>query len=246
MGAREYDPRTGRWLQRDPIDAASGDPNLYQYAGNDPINFTDVDGADKEEKQPNNSAGKKAQEETQEKVAFICVGDTQVESGIPYIGWIVDRGLQKLTNMGVNRDIKRLRREFEQAGYKVIVKEDCTEDDVKTALGDPRVKAFAFIGHSAATNDIVVLADGQPFSAADAERYLGGRKLERVVMHTCFSAQPNPDGTIPFQEAMVDSQGEYEGSVGAWNPVLGMDMETPKPRKGKWTRKHQQRKKGKK
>jgi RHS repeat-associated protein len=28
VGAREYDPRTARWLQRDPIDAASGDPNL--------------------------------------------------------------------------------------------------------------------------------------------------------------------------------------------------------------------------
>ena len=44
MGAREYDPRTARWLQRDPIDAASGDPNLYRYAGNDPVNLHDPDG----------------------------------------------------------------------------------------------------------------------------------------------------------------------------------------------------------
>jgi len=44
VGAREYDPRTARWLQRDPIEAASGDPNLYRYCTNDPINFVDPDG----------------------------------------------------------------------------------------------------------------------------------------------------------------------------------------------------------
>jgi len=46
VGAREYDPRTARWLQRDPIDAASGDPNLYRYVGNDPINSWDDGGTD--------------------------------------------------------------------------------------------------------------------------------------------------------------------------------------------------------
>jgi len=27
IGAREYDPRTARWLQCDPIDVAGGHPN---------------------------------------------------------------------------------------------------------------------------------------------------------------------------------------------------------------------------
>ncbi|CUU35366.1 MAG: hypothetical protein KatS3mg021_1824 [Fimbriimonadales bacterium] len=44
VGTRAYDPRTARWLQRDPIDAASGDPNLYRYCGNDPINHADPSG----------------------------------------------------------------------------------------------------------------------------------------------------------------------------------------------------------
>jgi uncharacterized protein RhaS with RHS repeats len=37
-------PRTACWLQRDPIDATSGDPNLYRYCGNEPINWTDPTG----------------------------------------------------------------------------------------------------------------------------------------------------------------------------------------------------------
>jgi len=46
VGAREYDPRTGRWLQRDPIEVAFGDPNLYRYCGNDPLNAVDPSGLD--------------------------------------------------------------------------------------------------------------------------------------------------------------------------------------------------------
>ena len=41
IGAREYDPRTARWLQRDPIDVAGGHPNVYLYCGNDPLNAAD-------------------------------------------------------------------------------------------------------------------------------------------------------------------------------------------------------------
>ncbi len=44
VGARAYDPRTARWLQRDPIDAASGDPNLYRYCGNEPLGYQDPEG----------------------------------------------------------------------------------------------------------------------------------------------------------------------------------------------------------
>ncbi|NUL83561.1 MAG: RHS repeat-associated core domain-containing protein [Armatimonadetes bacterium] len=44
VGAREYDPRTARWLQRDPIGIASGDPNVYRYCLNDAVNLADPDG----------------------------------------------------------------------------------------------------------------------------------------------------------------------------------------------------------
>jgi RHS repeat-associated protein len=44
MGQRWYDPRTGRWLSEDPIGFDGGDPNLYRYVGNSPINGYDPTG----------------------------------------------------------------------------------------------------------------------------------------------------------------------------------------------------------
>jgi RHS repeat-associated protein len=44
FGARDYDPRTGRWTAKDPIRFAGGDTNLYAYVGNDPVNFLDKTG----------------------------------------------------------------------------------------------------------------------------------------------------------------------------------------------------------
>jgi RHS repeat-associated protein len=56
MRARHYQPRTGRFLQRDPAGAVDG-PNLYQYAGNNPVTLVDPMGtqkalADAEERKP--------------------------------------------------------------------------------------------------------------------------------------------------------------------------------------------------
>ncbi|HEY8636388.1 MAG TPA: RHS repeat-associated core domain-containing protein [Candidatus Limnocylindrales bacterium] len=44
FGARDYDPTTGRWTGADPIGFAGGDPNLYRYAGEDPIDQSDPSG----------------------------------------------------------------------------------------------------------------------------------------------------------------------------------------------------------
>jgi len=42
-GYRYYDPSTGRWLSRDPIEEAGG-PNLSAFVGNDPVGHVDTDG----------------------------------------------------------------------------------------------------------------------------------------------------------------------------------------------------------
>jgi len=44
FGAREYDPRIGRWTGPDPIRYAGGDPILYRYVAGDPVNGTDPTG----------------------------------------------------------------------------------------------------------------------------------------------------------------------------------------------------------
>ncbi len=44
LGARDYDPRTGRFTARDPLLFAGGETNLYRYALGDPVNRRDPEG----------------------------------------------------------------------------------------------------------------------------------------------------------------------------------------------------------
>jgi RHS repeat-associated protein len=46
FGARIYDPRLGRWLSLDPLQAKYPNLSPYQFTGNNPIKFVDFDGKD--------------------------------------------------------------------------------------------------------------------------------------------------------------------------------------------------------
>ena len=41
FGARDYDPETGRWTNKDPIGFGGGDFNIYTYVGENPISYVD-------------------------------------------------------------------------------------------------------------------------------------------------------------------------------------------------------------
>lgn len=44
FGARDYDPVTRRWTQKDPIGFGGKQSNIYVYVGDEPINGTDPNG----------------------------------------------------------------------------------------------------------------------------------------------------------------------------------------------------------
>jgi RHS repeat-associated protein len=44
LGLRDYDPATARWLEPDPTLYTSGAANLYSYAWDDPVDYSDTTG----------------------------------------------------------------------------------------------------------------------------------------------------------------------------------------------------------
>jgi RHS repeat-associated protein len=60
--ARYYDAGAGRFLSRDPIGAADSDPDLFRYARNDPINWTDRLGLESSGQQQSQSASQQQAE----------------------------------------------------------------------------------------------------------------------------------------------------------------------------------------
>ncbi len=69
FGARDYDAETGRWTAKDPIGFAGGDVNLYGYAVNDSINWSDVWGYKPGDKYP-----------TQDQAAIDAINDINATS----------------------------------------------------------------------------------------------------------------------------------------------------------------------
>ncbi|MEV4375039.1 DNRLRE domain-containing protein [Nonomuraea sp. NPDC049637] len=72
MGARLYNPATGRFLQVDPL--LGGSDNPYEYASQDPINNLDLDGTKKAAKKKSDPKAKKPGPKSWEKCEFTWYG----------------------------------------------------------------------------------------------------------------------------------------------------------------------------
>ena len=46
FGARDYDPTSGRWMNKDPIRFGGGQANIYEYSHDEPVNNADQSGLD--------------------------------------------------------------------------------------------------------------------------------------------------------------------------------------------------------
>jgi RHS repeat-associated protein len=115
FGARDYDAATGRWTTRDPLLIAGGDSNLYAYAGNDPVNVTDV-------------TGRYTNQELLELEADLALANEAAQEAI-------SQRIDRLKAEGGHKEeIQRLREERSK------LKQETTEDRLKRAAEELRKK----------------------------------------------------------------------------------------------------------
>jgi RHS repeat-associated protein len=203
VGAREYDPRTARWLQRDPIGVGGGHPNVYLYCGNEPVNAKDPSGLDvgwAKRKIENNPYGK---------IKFlICIGD--VSTGGP-TNWFTDALLTKRIVQLISYLL--LIEGLESSQIAVYFR--CTDQELLQAL--PSATHLLFIGHG--NEEYLTTCADTVVSVDTLKNTLNGRCLHEAVLLSCWSSL-TPD----FKNALVGNQGHFRGCSGPYNVWLDLDL----------------------
>jgi RHS repeat-associated protein len=120
LGAREYDPTVGRWLQPDPL-GLEGGLNLYAYCSNEPINHIDPSGLAN---------------------IYILLGtDNGSKTPVPFTtSWYVVKAAEFA--------YKELLCMYPNA--HVTLNYAPTDADFAEAFSDPNARGIVYIGHAAA------------------------------------------------------------------------------------------------
>lgn len=84
FGARDYNPATGRWTAKDPIQFAGGDSNLYGYVLNDPVNLIDPLGLEGEDCECGEKKSDNSWDELGESIIKFAAGQGVLETSGAY------------------------------------------------------------------------------------------------------------------------------------------------------------------
>jgi RHS repeat-associated protein len=205
--ARTYDPRLGRWLQRDPIGYAGG-WNLYEYTNGDPLSFVDPFGLFSESASATcNSAPKPSpQSASRDKDGLPELGPrTGVGSG----RGLVDRNDPNARRLHGNSNTDRARQAETEAHIKRRTN-DMMADYVTAAATSGIVVVGLFV-----PGPEEVLVAGAVQAARGAAR-AGGTAVSRVP-------KPHPSGSV-WSKPPLERGKAIEKSLGqnltGNNPVI--------------------------
>jgi RHS repeat-associated protein len=246
-GYRYYNPSTGRWLSRDPIEE-NGGMNLYGFSGNDAIDFLDVHGM--EWKINRNSLNARAiawassASDTFDDLAKMIGLDTSdyrdwlqtfdttpspckiygIPNAIYYDMGEYSRWTAVIDYWRLAADVTKTR--VESQGFHTLWTEDAKASDIASHLSAPDIYSYIFVGHG--NGDQVINTDqSDRGEGVGASRYtLYG--IHFMGLYCCGSAATGTGAGRFWKfnewEANVATRGLFTGFEGDVD-LLDMDQE---------------------
>ena len=155
FGARDYDPKTGRWTSKDPIRFAGKALNLFGYASNDPINLADLSGllrfkvgGDEEFRRRVNNATNTLQNDP---IGIDIVNDVGRKFGHDYeFSIIPTRGNTGISGNIIKINLSETGQEFNRENGEIFTYRVAGESNSANSCGNDESELAVTIGHELA------------------------------------------------------------------------------------------------
>jgi RHS repeat-associated protein len=145
FGARDYDAETGRWTAKDPIGFAGGQPNLYAYVGNDPVNRRDL-------------LGEGDEEHSNSKYGWLQ----------PLLDWYADR---RINDLKAKKKNAQQRRKDLLRYYKRCPKRDMTQQQIDNEIRSYDDELKTLMAGKDISKKISIETDPSAAAQYEAEKY---------------------------------------------------------------------------